>query len=473
MQVYDQLYINGIWAPAQSGNSIRVSNPANNEIIAEVATASIDQVNEAVDAAHQAFPEWSETPAEERSRLIKAIANLMMERRQQLAHVICEELGMPLKFCEPVQVVGPAQGMGSYASRAQRMDLVEKIGAVQVVREPIGVCALITPWNYPLHQIVGKCAPALAAGCTMVLKPSEITPLNAILFAEILDEVGVPKGVFNLIQGMGTPVGEALLQNSKVDMVSFTGSTPAGVRISELAAATVKRVCLELGGKSPFIITEGLPDLSTAVKYGVKDVLINSGQTCTALTRMLVHESDYDEAVQLAQQFAEGYKVGNPLESDTFLGPMSSCLQQQRVRDAIQTGLNEGARLVTGGLDLPAHLEAGAYICPTIFADVDNSMRIAREEIFGPVLCIMRYRDEAHAIEIANDSDYGLSSAVWSNNNDDAVRIAKRIRAGLVHVNGGQFSYEAPFGGYKKSGNGREWGDAGLDEYVETKAILF
>lgn len=472
MQTYSKLYINGQWQPAHSDRIIEVNNPATNQVIAKVVEATAEDVDAAVHAAKSAFESWSQTPSQERAEYIRAIAAKMLERKDELAAAVTSEMGMPLKISRPVQVGGPAAGMASYADRASLMDRVEEAGSSMVYREPIGVCAFITPWNYPLHQIVGKCAPALAAGCTMVLKPSEITPINAILFAEILDEVGLPAGVFNLVQGTGQPVGEALVKHPLVDMVSFTGSTRAGTRISELAAPDVKRVCLELGGKSPYIITESA-DFKAAVEYGVEDVMVNSGQTCTALTRMLLPESRYEEGVALAKELVENLKVGSPLEDDTFVGPMSSANQQRNVLNFIEHGIEEGARLVIGGTEMPEGISEGAYVRPTLFADVSNNMHIAREEIFGPVICLIPYKDEEEAISIANDTDYGLSSGVWAKDREEAARIGRRLRAGLVHINGGGFNYETPFGGYKQSGNGREWGDEGLSEFIEIKSMNY
>lgn len=472
MQTFNKLYINGQWQSAHSDRTIEVSNPATNQVIAKVVEASAEDVDVAVQAAKSAFDSWSATPSAERAEYIRAIADKMCERQDELAATVTSEMGMPLKISRPVQAGGPAAGMASYAERAGLMDRVEEAGSSMVYREPIGVCAFITPWNYPLHQIVGKCAPALAAGCTMVLKPSEITPVNAILFAEILDQVGLPAGVFNLVQGTGQPVGEALVKHSLIDMVSFTGSTRAGTRISELAAPDVKRVCLELGGKSPYIITEDA-DFEAAVKYGVEDVMVNSGQTCTALTRMLLPESRYEEGVALAKELVENLKVGDPLAEDTFVGPMSSSNQRRNVLNFIERGIEEGARLVTGGTEMPEGVSEGAYVRPTLFADVRNDMHIAREEIFGPVICLIPYKDEEEAIAIANDTDYGLSSGVWAKDKEQAARIGRRLRAGLVHINGGGFNYETPFGGYKQSGNGREWGDEGLSEFIEIKSMNY
>ncbi|MNZ74953.1 3-succinoylsemialdehyde-pyridine dehydrogenase [compost metagenome] len=377
---------------------------------------------------------------------------------------------MPVQWCRMVQVDGPIEGLESYVELAARMDEVREVGNSLVVREPVGVCAFINPWNYPLHQLIGKLAPALAAGCTVVCKPSQDTPLHAFLLAEMIDAIGLPAGVFNLVSGPGSKVGEALARHPDVDMVSFTGSTTAGVRVAQAAAPSVKRVCLELGGKSPFLITADA-DLAAAVRHGVQDVMINSGQTCTALTRMLLPASRYEEAVEIARAETLALKLGDPLDPASFLGPMCSASQRRTVLDYIRIGEEEGARLVCGGIERPADLERGYYVRPTLFAAVDNSMRIAHEEIFGPVLCLIPYKDEADALRIANDTPFGLSSAVWAGDREHGLRLARQMRAGQCFLNGGAFNYRAPFGGYKQSGNGREWGEEGLAEFVEHKAI--
>lgn len=472
MTPQNNIYINGQWVPARGQETINVFNPATLESIALVQSASPADVDLAVKAASSAFLPWSTMPAQDRESYIRAIAEKIQDRKSEIASTITAEMGMPIQFCSPIQVEGPAEGMASYAHMAHFMNSKTDAGSSLVLKEPVGVCAFITPWNYPLHQIIGKCAPALAAGCTMVLKPSEITPLDAILFTEIIDEVGLPPGVFNLVQGTGTPVGEALVSHPLIDMVSFTGSTRAGTRISQLAAPDVKRVCLELGGKSPYIITPDA-DLSAAIEYGINDVMINSGQTCTALTRMLLPANRYEECVEMAVYFAESIQTGDPQQSDTFMGPLSSIIQKERVMEHIQKGIDEGARIVTGGLKTPGHLSRGAYVMPTLFADVDNRMTIAREEIFGPVISLIPYHDVDEAVMIANSTDYGLSSGVWAQTNEQAIAIGKQIRAGQVYINGGEFNYLAPFGGYKQSGNGREWGEHGLNEFIETKSMQF
>ncbi len=339
-----------------------------------------------------------------------------------------------------------------------------------MLREPVGVVGCITPWNYPLHQIAAKVAPALAVGCTVVLKPSEVAPINAFILAEVIHEVGLPKGVFNLVCGVGPVVGEAIAAHAGVDMVSFTGSTRAGKRVSEVASQTVKRVALELGGKSANVLLDDA-DLEKAVAHGVNACFLNSGQTCSALTRMLVPRSKHDEAVALAKRVAEKFTVGDPLKGQAKLGPLVSAAQQERVRNYIRKGIEEGATLVTGGPDQPSGQPKGFYVKPTVFANVNNRMTIAQEEIFGPVLCIIPYEDESDAIRIANDTQYGLAGGVWSSDPERAKRVARRMRTGQVEVNGGRFNLLAPFGGYKQSGNGRELGKFGLEEFLETKAL--
>jgi len=374
-----------------------------------------------------------------------------------------------VQWCRPVQVDGPIAGLEQYIELAGLMDEVREVGNSLVYREAVGVCAFINPWNYPLHQLIGKLAPALAAGCTVVVKPSQETPLHAFLLAEMIEAIGLPAGVFNLVSGPGSKVGEALARHPQVDMVSFTGSTGAGVRVAQAAAPTVKRVCLELGGKSPLLITADA-DLDAAVRYGVQDVMINSGQTCTALTRMLLPASRYAEAVEIALDETRKLLMGDPQDPQSFLGPMCSAAQRRTVQDYIRIGQEEGARLLCGG-DGAAGFERGFYVQPTLFADVDNRMRIAQEEIFGPVLCLIRYDDEAQGIALANDSPFGLSSAVWAGDRERALQLGRQLRAGQCFVNGAAFNYRAPFGGYKQSGNGREWGEEGLAEFVEIKAV--
>jgi len=360
----------------------------------------------------------------------------------------------------------------SFAEKAREMEEHKEVGNSIIVKEPIGVCAMINPWNYPVWQMIGKVAPAIAAGCTMVVKAASQTPSHLFIFAEICDAVGLPAGVFNMVHGSGREIGATLSEHPEVDMVTFTGSTAAGIQVSKAAAPTVKRVCLELGGKSPFIITEEA-DLDAAINFGISDVMVNTGQTCNAMTRMIVHESRYEEAVELAKSAAEALVVGDPNDPDVFVGPMSSAGQKQSVLDFISQAISDGARLVTGGTDMPAGLSTGNYVLPTIFADVTNDMNIAQEEVFGPVLVMIKYSTVDQAIEIANDTPYGLAAAVWAGDKDKATSIARKIEAGQVAINGGEANHEAPFGGYKESGNGREFGTEGLHEYCELKAMQY
>ncbi|MEQ3697698.1 MAG: aldehyde dehydrogenase family protein [Pseudomonadales bacterium] len=473
MKSYSQFYINGAWVDSHSKTLTSVINPATEAEIATVPEGNAQDVHDAVMAARGAFESWSNTPSAERAAIIHRVSDLLEQRVDEIATVISSELGSPIAHAKEVQSEEPIVGMRMYADFCSMMDEDQKQGNSLIVKEAIGVCSFINPWNYPLLQIVGKVAPALAAGCTMVVKPSEVTPLNAFILAEIMDEAGVPAGVFNLVSGLGPVVGEAMCVHPEVDMVSFTGSTRAGVRIAELAAPSVKRVCQELGGKSPMIITEDLSaeEFAGAVEYAMGDVMFNSGQTCTALTRLLVPASRLAEANAVAKAYVDGLKVGEPTDEEAFLGPMSSAQQRNTVLNYIQLGIDEGAELLTGGVDRPAGFTKGFYVAPTVFSQVNNQMRIAREEIFGPVTCILPYENLAEAITVANDTPYGLSSAVWARSKEAGLAIARKLRAGQVYVNGGEYNFLAPFGGYKQSGNGREWGREAMHEFIEVKAI--
>ena len=464
----DKLYIDGQWQDSRGGDLHAVINPATEEEICQVVQGSREDVDLAVAAAKKAFKSWRTTSAAERAGYLNAIADGMEARKQDLIQAVSQPLGCPAHITEWLHVDGPIYAMRYYADRAGIMEKTEKAGHSLVMREPVGVCGFITPWNYPLHQFVGKVAPALAAGCTMIQKPSEMTPLQDYVMAEIIDAAGLPAGVFNLLPGAGPIVGAALSAHPDIDMVSFTGSTRAGVEVAKAAAPTVKRVCQELGGKSPFIVTPDA-DLEAAVRWGCEDVFINSGQTCTALTRMLVPADRYEEAVEIAKRVAEEIAMGTG--PDSFMGPLSSARQREIVRGYIEKGVAEGARLVTGGAEAPAEFPKGFYVKPTVFADVSNDMAIAREEIFGPVTCMIPYKDMDEAIAIANDTEYGLSSGVWAKDAESAIPVVRRIEAGLCFVNGGEFNYDAPFGGFKRSGNGREFGEAGLDEFIELKSV--
>ncbi|KAA5828763.1 aldehyde dehydrogenase family protein [Saccharopolyspora hirsuta] len=452
------------------GERIEVRNPATEEVIGSVPAGAPSDVDDAVAAARAAFDGWASTSLAERIAVVRRISAGIAERRDEIAATVTAEMGSPITFATKVHASVPVATSAGIADVLEGgFAWTEEIGNSLVVREPIGVVAAITPWNYPLHQIVAKVVPALAVGCTVVLKPSEVAPLTAAIFAEIVAGAGVPAGVFNLVHGTGPVVGEALAAHPDVDMVSFTGSTRAGRRVSEVAAATIKRVALELGGKSANVVLEDA-DLAKAVKLGVAGCFPNGGQSCNALSRMLVPESRLDEAVELAVAAAAKYTVGDPTDEATRIGPMVSAAQRDRVVDYIRKGVEEGATLVAGGPERPEGLDKGYYVRPTVFSGVTPEMTIAQEEIFGPVLSIMPYRDEDEAVRIANGTDYGLAGAVFGSE-ERALVVAKRLRTGQVDVNGGRFNPNAPFGGYKQSGNGREFGRHGLEEFLETKSI--
>jgi aldehyde dehydrogenase (NAD+) len=466
-------YIGGGWVPSASERGIEVVNPATEQVIDSVPAGDPADVDAAVLAARSAFAGWSGTSPAERARRLDAARELLEERAASVAALISADMGAPAAFALRVQVGTPLAVLASYVDLLAAYDFGgERVGNSLIVREPAGVAGAITPWNYPLHQVVAKVAAAIAAGCTVVLKPSEVAPLAAYELAGILHETGLPPGVFNLVSGTGPAIGEAVAGHPGVDVVSFTGSVRAGRRVADLAAATVKRVTLELGGKSANVI---LPDadLSTAVKVGVARAFANSGQTCNALTRMLVHRDSYDEAVGLAANFSERYLPGDPLAEGTKLGPLASAAQRDRVRGYIERGLAEGARLVAGGPQRPEGLDSGYYVLPTVFADVKPDMAIAQEEIFGPVLSVIGYSSEDEAVEIANGTPYGLAAGVWSADLERAVAVGRRLRAGQVEINGGAFNVAAPFGGFGQSGYGRELGVHGLEEYLEVKALQF
>jgi aldehyde dehydrogenase (NAD+) len=464
------LYIGGEWIDPTAEGRISVENPATEEVIAEVPEGSAEDVDRAVRAARQAFPQWSATPVADRARLLTALRDALAARHDELAATITAEMGAPVKVAHGVQTGLPLQVLATYIELAGSVDEEETVGNSMVMREPVGVVAAITPWNYPLHQSIAKIAPALIAGCTVVHKPSEVAPLTGYAIAEAAHAIGLPAGVYNLVPGRGEVAGEALAAHPGVDMVSFTGSTRAGRRVSVLASETVKRVALELGGKSANLILDDA-DITAAVKVGVANCFLNSGQTCTAWTRMLVPASRYDEVVELAAATARAYSIGDPTDPATRLGPLASAAQRERVDGYVSKGTREGARLVAGGPsqgDLP---ERGHYVRGTVFADVDSNSSIAQEEIFGPVLSIIRYRGEDDAVRIANDTQYGLAGAVWSADRDRAIAVARRLRTGQVDINGARFNPRAPFGGYKQSGNGRELGRHGLEEFQLVKAV--
>ena len=465
-----EIYVDGNWVASSGTENIDVINPSTEEIIGSTPAGTKEDVDLAVKAAKEAFQGWSETSLEERLSYIENLAAKLGERSAEIGELISQEVGMPGKMSMMIQAGLPATTTASISGTAREFPFEETIGRSLVTREPIGVVGCITPWNYPLHQIMAKVAPAMAVGCTVVLKPSEVAPLNAFLLAEIIDELNFPKGVFNLVSGVGPVVGEAIAAHPDVDMISFTGSTRAGTRVAEIAAANVTRVHQELGGKSANIILDDA-DLSAAIPSAVGACFLNSGQTCSALTRLLVPSSKMEEAAELAAQAAAGFTVGPADDETSKLGPLVSQMQWDRVQSYIQTGIDEGATLVTGGLGKPDGLDSGYFVQPTVFANVKNSMKIAQEEIFGPVLSIIGYEDDDDAIQIANDSDYGLSGGVWSSDNERALKVAKKLRTGEVDMNGSFLNTDAPFGGYKKSGNGRELGRFGMDEFVEAKQI--
>src|SRR5215210_1336634 len=451
--VRDRLYIGGEWVEPAGSDTIEVLNPTTEQPIGRIPAGSAEDADRAVRAA-----------------LCEAIGAELAARGDELAALITGEMGMPIGLSRMIQAGLPSLTFSSMPQLVDEIEWEEEVGNSVIVREPAGVVAAITPWNYPLHQIANKVAPAIAAGCTVALKPSEVVPLNAFVLAEICESVGLPAGVFNLVTGTGPEVGEALVSHPETDMVSFTGSTRAGKRVSELAAQAVKPVALELGGKSPNVILDDA-DLERAVTDGVAKCFLNSGQTCSALTRMLVPRSKLAEAEAIAKRVADSFTPGDPFGEDTRLGPLVSDAQRERVRGYIEKGLAEGARLVTGGPEAPEGAERGYFVQPTVFSDVTPGMTIAQEEIFGPVLVLMPYEDEDDAVRIANDTVYGLAGGVWSGDTERARRVARRLRTGQVEINGAAFNPLAPFGGYKQSGHGRELGKFGLEEFLETKAI--
>jgi aldehyde dehydrogenase (NAD+) len=470
LQVRDRIFIGGEWVEPEGSETLEVINSTTEEVMGTIPAGTEADADRAVLAARDAFEGWSQTPREERARLLGAIATGLGERSEEIATTIAQELGMPLKLSRLIQAGLPVAQFAAMPKLIEEVAWEEEIGNSRVLREPVGVVGAITPWNYPLNQIAAKVAPALAAGCTVVLKPSDVVPLNAFILAEVMEAAGLPPGVFNLVTGTGPVVGEAIAAHPGVDMVSFTGSTRAGRRVSELASATVKPVALELGGKSPNVILDDA-ELEKAVPDGVAKCFLNSGQTCSALTRMLVPREMLEDAEQLAAKAAEAFTPGDPFEESTRLGPLVSEVQRERVRAYIEKGEAEGAKLITGGMKPPEGLDRGYFVKPTVFSEVGPEMTIAQEEIFGPVLVIQPYADEDDAVRIANDTVYGLAGGVWSGERERAIRVARRIRTGQLEINGGAFNPIAPFGGYKQSGHGREGGRYAIEELLQVKSL--
>ncbi len=469
MMNYSELYIDGGWQKCAGTKKIDVVSASTEEVIGSIPEGTPEDVNRAVAAAARAFPAWSALPREERAQWLEKLAAALKERTEQIAKTIAMEVGSPMSIATPIQAGLPVNVTSSYANILREAKLEHEIGNSLVVREAAGVVGAITPWNYPLHQIMAKVAPALAAGCTVVLKPSEIAPLNAMILAEACLAIGLPAGVLNIVTGYGTVVGEAIASHPGVDMVSFTGSVRAGRRVAALAAETIKRVTLELGGKSAFVVLDDAP-FEKAIPAGARNAMLNSGQTCSAWTRMLVPRARQQDAIDLATKAVAGLTLGDPLDAATRLGPLISATQRERVEGYILKGKQEGAKVVAGG-GRPAAFSKGYYVEPTVFADVKSGMTIAQEEIFGPVLSILPYDSEDDAVQIANDTIYGLAGGVWSGDQDRAMRVARRMRTGQVDVNGGRYNALAPFGGYKQSGVGRELGMYGLEEYLQVKSI--
>jgi len=470
---FDKFYINGTWVAPSSSDTLQVFDSITEEVMATIPAGTAKDVDAAVAAAKAAFESWSSTSIEERAKFVKRIGEALGARMDEIATTISRETGMVKWLSQLVQVGLPINSFNQAAAISETFEFEKMIGSSLVVREPVGVVACITPWNYPLHQISAKIAYAMVAGCTIVLKPSEVAPVDAFILADIINEVGLPAGVFNLVSGLGPVVGEAMAAHPDVDMVSFTGSTRAGKRVSQVGAETVKKIALELGGKSANVILDDLDEkgFTKAVRDGVGKAFLNSGQTCSALTRMLVPRARMAEAEAIAGATASAMTVGDPFAEGIHLGPLASAAQRDRVQGYIQKGIDEGATLVVGGLGAPDGLTKGFYVKPTVFSNVTADQTIAQEEIFGPVLSIMPYDSEDDAVRIANSVIYGLAGGVWSSDPERAKRVARRLRTGQVEINGGAFNANAPFGGYKQSGIGRENGIYGLEEFLEIKSL--
>lgn len=471
MSHYHEFFINGKWVQPKGDKTIDVINPATEQVAATIALGNKEDVDLAVEAARKAFVTYSQTTREERIALLERVMEVFMKRLPDVAEAITIEMGAPAKLSQTAQAPSGIGHLSAALDALKEFKFEEEMGTTLVVKEPIGVCGLITPWNWPMNQMTCKVAPALATGCTMVLKPSEVAPLSALILAEILEEAGVPAGVFNLVNGDGPTVGAAMSAHPGIDMMSFTGSTAAGRMVMKSGADTIKRIALELGGKSANILLDDV-DFEKMVGHAVMTCMNNTGQSCNAPTRLLVPKSRMEEVAAIANAVAAKVKAGDPNASDTVIGPVVSKAQWNKIQGLIKDGIEEGAKLVTGGLDRPEGLETGFYVKPTVFSHVTNDMTIAREEIFGPVLSIIGYEDEDDAVRIANDTVYGLSGYVSSPNLDRARKVARRIRTGMVHLNGAALDNNAPFGGYKESGIGREWGHYGFDDFLEIKSIF-
>jgi aldehyde dehydrogenase (NAD+) len=470
MPVHDRMYIGGQWVAADRAETLPVVNPYTEQEIARIPAGDSADVDRAVTAATQAFPGWAATPVDERIEMLDAVAARLSDRGDELAAIITSEVGTPITLSRLIQVGLPTMSFASMRGLVADMVFEEEIGNSLVVREPVGVVAAIAPWNYPLHQMAAKVAPALAAGCTVVLKPSEVTPLSTFALMEIFDEVGLPPGVVNMVTGLGTVIGETMIGHPGVNMVTFTGSEGVGRHIGEITGRNLVPSSLELGGKSACIVLDDA-DMEMAISAGVTRCLLNSGQTCIAQTRLLVPRSRLAEAEAIATAVAAAHTMGDPFDPATLLGPMVTAAHRERVREHIRGAMAAGARLVTGGPDMPAGLDSGFFVAPTVFSDVTSDMNIAQEEVFGPVQVIIGYDDEDDAVRIANDSRFGLSGAVWSGDEERAMKVARRIRTGQIDVNGGAFNPYAPFGGVGASGHGRELGAHGLEEFFYLKSI--
>jgi acyl-CoA reductase-like NAD-dependent aldehyde dehydrogenase len=465
-----EMYINGKWVKTEGNKKIKVVNPSTEEIIGSVPVGNQADIDYAIESAKKAFDNWSKSGINDRIEILNLLSASLKERGEEIAQIITAEVGTPIGYSRTAMVGTPRVVARSYAKILETFQWEEEVRNSLIIKEPIGVCAFITPWNFPLHQIIGKVAPAIAAGCTMILKPSKEAPLSAFILAEIFDEIGLPAGVFNLVTGHGSEIGEYLAAHSDIDMVSFTGSTGAGIAVSHAAAASVKRVTLELGGKSANVALNDADPILVG-KKAIQACHQNSGQTCSALTRLIIPKNLEEEICKIVSEGNDKYKVGDPLNDKTRCGPMVSEKQKNSVMNYIQKGIDEGATLLSGGTGMPEGLNRGFYVKPTVFKDVTPEMTIWKEEIFGPVLVISTYGEEEEALRLANDSIYGLSGGVWSENEERAIKFARKMRTGQVSINGGFFNVNAPFGGFKASGNGRELGVHGLEEFLEIKSI--